>query len=102
MWTLAPCLHNICRYVPPTTLGFVLEGKTLESPSRKVKCEVTLETESKPMFVIDVLGHLPWLLRKIVQKFIAKPFLYLYYKDSVTTKISVGDTEIESTGKVHF
>ena len=54
------------------------------------------------MLVMDVLGHLPWLLRKIVQTFFAKPFLYLYYKENVVATLQIGGDEVSTTGKCLF
>jgi len=54
------------------------------------------------MIVMDVLDHLPWILRKIVQAFFARPFLYLYYKENVAATLRIGDTELITTGKCLF
>ena len=59
-------------------------------------------TDSTPMIVMDVLDHLPWILRKIVQAFFARPFLYLYYKENVAATLRIGDTELITTGKCLF
>ena len=89
-------------YVPPTALGFRWAGKTLEETPREVLCEIRIETGARPMIRLDVLEHLPWLFRRVVQALFAKPFLYLYYQPAVEAVISIGDEKVRTTGVVLF
>ncbi|KAI9323828.1 oxidative stress survival, Svf1-like protein [Dichotomocladium elegans] len=47
---------------------------------------------------IDVLNEIPWFLKKLVQTFVVKPYIYQWL-DIATAEITVGDEKIETTGR---
>ena len=50
---------------------------------------------------VDVLGELPFLLRKIIQLMVSKPFLFLYYQPSTLNLVSENGERSSHTGLLY-
>jgi hypothetical protein len=91
------------RVIAATTNAQALLGKDYDCPITKyplprscqfrVTCNgVRSETKSivgEPAVCVDILQQLPYLLRKVLQALVVKPFCYMWY-DKVEGTISVG------------
>jgi hypothetical protein len=49
---------------------------------------------------IDILAEIPWFLKKIVQTFVVKPYVYQWL-DEATAKVTIGDEKFEFPGKCY-
>ncbi|CAG8623761.1 7556_t:CDS:2, partial [Dentiscutata heterogama] len=77
-------------YNIPNRIRYTWEGRTLDTEEN-----FTARIEIKPkvlMDKIDVLNEVPYFLKKIVQAFVAKPYVYQWFNDA-TAYIKVGDNE---------
>ncbi|CAG8472431.1 12994_t:CDS:2 [Acaulospora morrowiae] len=85
-------------YHIPERIRYTWEGITLDSKKVfKVRMEIKPEVL---MDKIDVLNEVPYFLRKIVQAFVAKPYIYQWY-NTATAYIKIGeDEELVSQGKL--
>ncbi|KAI9591758.1 oxidative stress survival, Svf1-like protein [Syncephalis fuscata] len=87
-------------YPVPQRVRIQWRGHTIEETSREV--DVTVET---PLAVligrIDVLGQLPWLVRRLVQALVAKPFVYQWLEET-KVEVRIDDQLIEENGHLLF
>jgi hypothetical protein len=87
-------------YHTPTHLQVSWRGQTLEEQPRSVD----ISMELRPNILcdrIDVLGELPWMIRKLIQALVTKPFIYQWY-ESVRVRIRLGNEEILDEGHVLY
>lgn len=49
---------------------------------------------------IDILAEIPWFLKKLVQTFVVKPYIYQWLDDA-TAKIAIGNETIECPGRCY-
>ncbi|CAG8495944.1 7933_t:CDS:2 [Funneliformis caledonium] len=82
-------------YHVPSKIRYTWKGKTLEkSEDFSAYIEIKLDT---PMDRIDVLNEIPYVLKKIVQAFVAKPFVYQWFNEA-DAHIKIGDKELVARG----
>ncbi|KAJ3075140.1 hypothetical protein HDU98_009094 [Podochytrium sp. JEL0797] len=87
---------SMSKYEVPTQIFAVWKGKTLES-GIDVTIEISTMLENS-LERIDVLGELPFLLRKFIQTFVTAPFVFSWYERKLVAKITVGDEVSEIEG----
>ncbi|CAB4394175.1 oxidative stress survival, Svf1-like protein [Rhizophagus irregularis] len=83
------------KYKVPTKIKYTWEGKTLEtdedfSAFLEIKLDVLMDK-------IDVLNEVPYFLKKIVQAFVAKPYVYQWFNEA-EAHVKIGENE-ELTAK---
>jgi hypothetical protein len=87
-------------YYPPTHLQLSWRGQTLEEQPRSVD----ISMELRPNILcerVDVLDVLPWVIRKVIQVLVAKPFIYQWF-DPVCIRIRLDNEEILDEGHVMY
>jgi len=78
------------NYNIPTKIKYTWEGKTLETDEDfSAFLEIKLGV---PMDKIDVLNEVPYFLKKIVQAFVAKPYVYQWFNET-EAHVKIGDDE---------
>lgn len=90
---------NLSGFNPPVNMNFSWSGTTVRS--NKTFNAVATVDSATPMTVIDVLANIPRLLRYVIQKVYAKPYMYQYLKPA-TVNVSVGEEEYVITGTALF
>ncbi|KAJ3075137.1 putative cell survival pathways protein [Podochytrium sp. JEL0797] len=86
------------QYQIPTQMFMTWHGKTLED-ELDVKVEISTMLDNN-LDRIDVLGELPFLLRKLIQTFVTAPFIFSWYERKVIAKVTIGDEVSEMEGDV--
>ncbi|CAI2170079.1 768_t:CDS:2 [Funneliformis geosporum] len=78
------------KYHIPSKIRYTWKGKTLEeNEDFSASIEIKIGT---PIDIIDVLNEIPYVLKKIVQAFVAKPFVYQWFNEA-DAHIKIGDKE---------
>ncbi|KAI9138089.1 oxidative stress survival, Svf1-like protein, partial [Paraphysoderma sedebokerense] len=87
-------------YVIPTKVEFRWNGKTIEDDQ---DYEVTLNVEIDERFTkkVDVLAEVPYLLRKVIQMLVAKPYVYQTMQE-VEVTCRIGDRVMQEKGRIFF
>ncbi|GES74237.1 oxidative stress survival, Svf1-like protein [Rhizophagus clarus] len=78
------------KYDVPTKIKYTWEGRILETNEEfsaflELKLDVLMDK-------IDVLNEVPYFLKKIVQAFVAKPYVYQWFNEAVA-HVKIGDNE---------
>ncbi|KAL1916100.1 uncharacterized protein VTP21DRAFT_6104 [Calcarisporiella thermophila] len=84
-------------YHVPTETRYTWKGKCVDDDT-----PFSVTIQQRPTVLvdkIDVLSEVPYFLRKLVQAFVAKPFVYQWFDDS-KAEIVIGDRTITLEGKV--
>ncbi|KAI8639001.1 oxidative stress survival, Svf1-like protein [Parasitella parasitica] len=86
------------QYDIPQTIKFSWKGKTIKEEGQEPK-DVVITMTTKPRALIekiDVLAEIPYVIRKLVQSLIVKPYIYQWI-DKATAEITIGDelTKVE-------
>ncbi|KAJ2994560.1 putative cell survival pathways protein [Globomyces sp. JEL0801] len=77
------------KYSIPTSLTHEWNGKTLKGEPINIKMNLSLKhCEDK----VDILGELPYLVRKIIQTFITAPYVYQWIEETVVDVTIAGVT----------
>ncbi|KAJ2962492.1 hypothetical protein NQZ79_g2318 [Umbelopsis isabellina] len=84
------------EYEIPKTIKLTWNGKTIEEDAKDVKITMTVSV-SNLLDKIDVLNEIPWVIRKLVQTFVVKPYIYQWL-DKGTASIQIGDKVITTEG----
>lgn len=83
-------------YAVPKRIRFQWEGVMLGD---KKKFSAVADTKiGKAAQRIDILSHLPYIIRAVIQALVTKPFIYQWAED-VTASVSMGDEEITLSGR---
>ncbi|KAK9765617.1 putative cell survival pathways protein [Basidiobolus ranarum] len=85
-------------YEVPTEVHYTMDGDTLDG--KPFHCKASIKLTSL-LTKVDVLSELPYLLRKIIQYFFTKPYVYQYFDDAEVVA-TVGDEEVTFGGKAFF
>jgi hypothetical protein len=84
-------LIKIYHAAVPDTIEYTMTGKTVDDESFEIK----VKADCKHLMTrADVLGQMPFLVRKVLQAFIAKPFVYMWF-DTVHVSVRIGETTTE-------
>lgn len=90
-------------YDIPQRVKLTWKGKTLkENEEDEVKdvSVVMIVTVKNLVDKIDILSEIPWFLKKLVQTFVVKPYIYQWL-DEATAEITIGDEKYECPGKCY-
>ncbi|CAG8443928.1 10861_t:CDS:2 [Ambispora leptoticha] len=90
-------LDSQTGYHVPNVILYKWKGKTLDT-KEPFQASINIRPQTL-MDKIDVLNEVPYFLRKIVQAFVAKPYIYQWFNDA-TVEITIGDNKFTSTGKL--
>ncbi|KAI7852828.1 oxidative stress survival, Svf1-like protein [Circinella umbellata] len=90
------------EYDIPQKIKLTWKGKTIkeegdEEPAKDVHVEMVV-TVKNLVDKIDVLNEIPWFLKKLVQTFVVKPYIYQWL-DTASAEITVGDEKVVTEGK---
>ncbi|RUP51031.1 oxidative stress survival, Svf1-like protein [Jimgerdemannia flammicorona] len=86
------------QYQIPKTIKYTWTGKTVgEEVPQDVEVVMFVKTETL-LDKIDVLNEVPYFLKKLVQTFVAKPYIYQWL-DKATAEVTVGNKVITLEGK---
>jgi hypothetical protein len=85
-------------YDIPQRVKLTWKGKTLED-GEDIAVEMIVSVKNL-IDKIDILSEIPWFLKKLVQTFVVKPYIYQWL-DGATAEITIGDKKIEATGKCY-
>jgi hypothetical protein len=88
-------LDSFSGYSPPASYKFVWRGSTVDGEPFYAELPIVPQ---KLLACVDVLANLPAVVRWVVQKLIAKPFLY-FWLEQVKAVVKVGDREMEIEGR---
>lgn len=103
-----PSAHNDTEIdlVVPDEVSFRFEGPALENgvPNGKVAKAIVTMKKLEVVERIDVLASIPYMLRKIVQAFITKPYVYQFYPSAKLTVTASDDASetLEAEGQVYY
>lgn len=92
------------KYLLPQKVQFDWSGKTVDDKDFKAALTVDIKEENL-LCKFDVLQHVPAIFRVIVEKLIARPFLYQYYetvKATVTIDGEAKEIEGRCLHEYHF
>jgi hypothetical protein len=90
-------------YDIPQRVKLTWKGKTIkEKEEDEVKdvSVVMIVTVKNLVDKLDILSEIPWFLKKLVQTFVVKPYIYQWL-DEATAEITVGDEKYECPGKCY-
>ena len=87
-------LDPFSGYRPPASYKFVWRGTTVDGAPFYAELPIVPQ---RLLACVDVLENLPQVLRWVVQKLIAKPFLY-FWLEQCKALVRVGDSELEIQG----
>ncbi len=83
-------------YSVPSAIHIRSHGRNVSDQAVKMGMRVAL---TQPLDRIDLLNELPILVRKVIQTFISKPYLYSWC-ENVTSTICVGDENVQVKGNM--
>ncbi|KAJ8660422.1 hypothetical protein O0I10_003880 [Lichtheimia ornata] len=89
------------EYDIPQKIKLTWKGKTIkesEDEEPKDVSVVMIVSVKNLIDKIDVLNEIPWFLKKLVQRFVVKPYIYQWL-DKATAEITVGDEKVEVEGQ---
>ncbi|CAO3645756.1 unnamed protein product [Cunninghamella blakesleeana] len=90
------------EYDIPQRIKLTWKGKTIKEEGKEDEIkDVHVEmivTVKNLVDKIDVLAEIPWFLKKLVQTFVVKPYIYQWLDDSTAT-ITIGDESTEVKGR---
>jgi hypothetical protein len=89
-----PQLDSFCGYKIQNSLSHNISGTTFDEKAISIKIALGL---GNMLDKIDVLAELPFLIRKFIQAFITKPFVYQWYEPA-TLNIDIGGSSIVCNG----
>ncbi|KAI9486782.1 MAG: oxidative stress survival, Svf1-like protein [Benjaminiella poitrasii] len=91
------------EYDIPRRVKLTWKGQTIkENEDDQVK-DVTVSmivTVKNLIDKIDILSEIPWFLKKLVQTFVVKPYIYQWI-DQATAEITVGDETVTVPGQCY-
>ncbi|KAL0094806.1 oxidative stress survival, Svf1-like protein [Phycomyces blakesleeanus] len=89
------------EYDIPKKIKLTWRGKTIaeEGSTEEPKdVSVVMVVDVKVLVdKIDILSEIPWFLKKLVQTFVVKPYIYQWL-DQATAEITVGDEKVQVQG----
>lgn len=89
-------------YDIPQHIKLTWKGKTIKeegSQEEPKDVTVTMTVAVKNLVdKIDVLNEIPWFLKKLVQTFVVKPYIYQWL-DTATAEIVVGEEKVQVEGR---
>lgn len=89
------------EYQIPKRIKLTWNGKTIEdnedAEAKEVKITMIV-TVANLLDKIDVLNEIPWVVRKLVQTFVVKPYIYQWL-DKATAEIVIGEKTITTEGQ---
>ncbi|GAN03294.1 survival factor 1 [Mucor ambiguus] len=87
------------QYDIPQTIKLTWKGKTIKEEGQEPKdVLITMTTEPRGLIEkIDVLAEIPYVIRKLVQSLIVKPYIYQWI-DKSTAEITIGDEKTTVEG----
>lgn len=86
------------EYDVPKRIKLTWKGKTIKEQGEVKDVNITMLGETKNLLdKIDVLAEIPFVVRKIVQTFVVKPYIYQWL-DQVKAEITIGDKTIVTEG----
>ncbi|KAI8636034.1 oxidative stress survival, Svf1-like protein [Parasitella parasitica] len=90
-------------YNIPQRVKLTWKGKTIKKDKddqvKDVSVVMIVKLE-KLIDKIDILSEIPWFIRKLVQTFVVKPYIYQWIDDA-TAKITVGDETFDCSGRCY-
>jgi hypothetical protein len=87
-------------YKIPKRVRIHWSGHTIEENSRKI--DVTTEASLTVLVgCIDILEQLPWLVRRLIQALVAKPYVYQWLEET-KTQLRINDELVEDNGHLLF
>ncbi|CAO3689937.1 unnamed protein product [Umbelopsis ramanniana] len=87
--------YQIPKRVKLTWNGKTIEEEGVEAKDVKITMIVTVQNL---LDKIDVLNEIPWVLRKLVQTFVVKPYIYQWL-DKATAEIVIGEKTVTTEGQ---
>jgi len=84
-------------YEVPSEMKYTITGKTIEG-GKPFTIDLTMKPTNQ-IDRIDCLSFLPFLVRKFIQKFISKPFIYQWLDEGVA-EVTIGDEKRTIKGLV--
>lgn len=87
--------YQIPKRVKLTWNGKTIEDEGVEAKDVKITMIVTVQNL---LDKIDVLNEIPWVLRKLVQTFVVKPYIYQWL-DKATAEIVIGEKTVTTEGQ---
>lgn len=88
----------VSGYLIPEKVILQLEGQSLKSQPSTVKMNVQ---HREPTLRVDILGDLPYLLRKVLQAFIAKPFSFMFMEKEVSASCLADGEQFTLQGQLY-
>ncbi|KAI7874985.1 oxidative stress survival, Svf1-like protein [Lichtheimia hyalospora FSU 10163] len=89
-------------YQIPQKIKLSWKGKTIKEEGKEDEIKdvsVVMVVSVKNLIdKIDILNEIPWFLKKLVQRFVVKPYIYQWL-DKATAEITVGDEKVEVEGQ---
>ncbi|KAI7872432.1 oxidative stress survival, Svf1-like protein [Spinellus fusiger] len=87
------------EYNIPKKIKLSWRGKTIAKEDEELKdVSIVLTVDVKNLVdKIDVLSEIPWFLKKLVQTFVVKPYIYQWL-DTATAEITVGEEKVQVQG----
>ncbi|KAI8323546.1 hypothetical protein GQ54DRAFT_316659 [Martensiomyces pterosporus] len=82
--------ENGSGYMLPQRVVITSEGKTVDGKRVKLTYDAR---PSQRLHDIDVLGEMPFVIRRLVQALITKPFIFERYEDSAKIRIEIEGEE---------
>ena len=93
---LNPTIDDFSGYAVPEKVVHVWNGRT----SSGKDCKIQMEFELKTLLdKIDVLGELPFLIRKFIQTFVTAPYVYQWFEE-ISALVTIGDETRVIKGRV--
>jgi hypothetical protein len=89
-------IDEFSGYKVPKSLDHEWKGTTMSGEPIQIKMSLNLQNLVDK---IDVLGELPYLVRKFIQTFITAPYVYQWVEDT-TVVVTKGSETIEIKGRV--
>lgn len=86
-------------YKIPSKKSYLIQGTDTEGQPLEIKVEVKAE---KLFEKVDILGDLPFLIRKVLQAFIAKPFAYMWFDEASVQAGSHGELKARSYHEITY
>jgi hypothetical protein len=89
------------EYQIPKRIKLTWNGKTMEESDEVEAKDVKITmivTVNNLLDKIDVLNEIPWVIRKLVQTFVVKPYIYQWL-DKATAEIVIGEKTVTTEGQ---
>lgn len=98
-------LHKSSGHSVTTQVDYSVRGSLLSCPESDFEVAFSINCgagKPKLLEAIDVLSQVPYLIRKVIQSFLSKPFVFSYTGTENPVSLKIGDGPVKEYSAVYY